>query len=241
MGGGLGVKKERGDCSPLSSVTKANSLPSVLPFYRNKPTATKFHRAIPSFALRRPPSFGLTTLRNATTGSNPVEPCHDCRLLPRLAEAFHPPLSPRSSSSFRLPCHARSVRLECLDNAFVTLPRCGVNQTHRDFSCGNFGNVEIAPESIRSLPDLSVKRLSVVGAVRGRNLATVEANAEIPESASSRSLAQMPGRYWSRWGVLSWHVVPRAWFVRLINALGPRTPRLCRGRSRGHWQGLRRG
>ena len=196
MGRDLGVKKERGDCSPLSSVTKANSPPGVLPFYRKKPTATKFRRVIPWFALRRPPSLGLTRLRNANTGSNPVEPCHDCRLLPRLAEAFHPPLSPRSSSSFRLPCHARSVRLECLDNAFVTLPRCGVNQTHRDFSCGNFGNVEIAPESIRSLPDLSV--------------------------------------------MLSWHVMRGVWFVRLINGLGPGAPRLCRGRSRGHWQGLRR-
>ena len=93
VGRRLGVKKERGDCSPLSSVTKANSLPSVLPFCRKKPTATKFRGVVPWFALRRPPSLGLTRLRNANTGLNPAEPRHDCHLLPCLAEAFHPPPS----------------------------------------------------------------------------------------------------------------------------------------------------
>jgi hypothetical protein len=93
MGRGRGAKKERGDCSPLSAVTKANSLPSVLPFYRKKPTATKFRRVVPWFALRRPPSLGLNRLRNANTGLNPAELRHDCHLLPCLAEAFHPPPS----------------------------------------------------------------------------------------------------------------------------------------------------
>jgi len=37
--------------------------------------------------LRCPPSFCLTRLRNANTGSNPAESRHDCRLLPCLAEA----------------------------------------------------------------------------------------------------------------------------------------------------------
>jgi hypothetical protein len=73
--------------------TKANTLPSVIPFYREKPAVTKSRLAIPWFALRFPSSVSLTRLRNANTGSNPAESRHDDWLLPRPAEAFPPPVS----------------------------------------------------------------------------------------------------------------------------------------------------
>jgi hypothetical protein len=147
--------------APSPSVTKANSVPSVLPFHREKPAATKSRPVIPWFALRCPPSVGLNRLRNANTGSNLAESRHDCRLLPCLCEVFHPSCVPCSSSSFHLPYRLRSVRLERLDNAFVTLRRCEVNQTRRDFRCGNFGNVEISPKhpeptALARLPTLTM-------------------------------------------------------------------------------------
>jgi hypothetical protein len=132
------VLPEEADCD---KVLPGHSVVRVAPPAKSWPdqTTQRQHRIEPSSASPRLPSTSVS-----------------CRSLSSASVQ-------RSSSSFRLPCHPGSVRLECLDNAFVTLPQCGDNQTHRVFSCGNLGNVEIALESIQSLPDLSVKRLSGVG------------------------------------------------------------------------------
>ena len=142
------MKKRKGAIArPSPSVTNSNSLPSVLPFYRDKSAATKSRRVIPLLALRCPPSVGLARLRNANTGSNLLS----FATIAVFFRALPNPPSPcvlRSSSGFHLPGRLRSVRLERLDNAFVTLRRYRVNQTRRGFGCGNLGNVEISPESI---------------------------------------------------------------------------------------------
>jgi hypothetical protein len=153
---GLGVKRKRGDCSPPLPQSRKQTVCRAFSRFtgRSRPRQS-LARSFRGSRCAARPSVGLNRLRNANTGSNLAESRHDCRLLPRLSEVFHPPCVPCSSSSFHLPYRLRSVRLERLDNAFVTLRRCEVNQTRRDFRCGNFGNVEISrkhPEHNRACP-----------------------------------------------------------------------------------------
>lgn len=159
---GLGVKRKRGDCSPPLPQSRKQTVCRAFSRFtgRSRPRQS-LARSFRGSRCAARPSVGLNRLRNANTGSNLAESRHDCRLLLCLCEVFHPSCVPCSSSSFHLPYRLRSVRLERLDNAFVTLRRCEVNQTRRDFRCGNFGNVEISPKhpeptALARLPTLTM-------------------------------------------------------------------------------------
>ena len=146
-------KKKRGDCSPLSFSHETKQLPSVLPFHRDKPTASSLAKSGPWFAWRYSVKRCLTGAFPAYHWSGPRVSAR-CRTIPNFVEAVLFVRALCGSSSLRSPRSQRFERLNCFGTAVVTLRGQDVNHTAAIFRCGNSrkcGNLPLAPsrESVK--------------------------------------------------------------------------------------------
>lgn len=107
-----GLKKKRGDCSPLSLSHESTAVCQAFSRFTGASRPRKaLARSLRLFALRCSPSFGPARRRNANTGMNLAGANRESCFLSRPAETFCAAWIPRNPSSSRSPRCPRSDRL----------------------------------------------------------------------------------------------------------------------------------